>query len=101
MSAAALAGRPVSSFLADNFNRGEKVNNKSGRYYWSCKHCPDALRIQGRDNQSISLDEIDAAFALLECEKDVFEREPINGNEVLESQVYDLTQAPHIVRSAQ
>jgi len=51
MSAAALAGRPISSFITDNFNRGEKVDNKSGRYYWSCKHCPDALRIQGRDNQ--------------------------------------------------
>jgi hypothetical protein len=39
--------------------------------------------------ESISLDEIDAAFALLEWEKDVFEREPIDGNEVLEGQVYD------------
>jgi len=39
--------------------------------------------------ESISLNEIDAAFALLECEKDVFEREPIDGNEVLEGQVYD------------
>ncbi|KAG2345980.1 hypothetical protein BDR05DRAFT_98696 [Suillus weaverae] len=48
---AALVGCPVSSFIADNFNRGEKVDNKSGRYYWSCKRCPDALRIQGRDNQ--------------------------------------------------
>ncbi|KAG0696472.1 hypothetical protein DFH29DRAFT_1025548 [Suillus ampliporus] len=51
MSAAALAGRPVPSFIANNFNRGEKVDNKSGRYYWSCKHCPDAPHIQGRDNQ--------------------------------------------------
>lgn len=51
MSATALARRPVSSFIANNFNCGEKVNNKSGRYYWSCKHCPDALRIQGCDNQ--------------------------------------------------
>ncbi|KAG2058709.1 hypothetical protein BDR06DRAFT_980167 [Suillus hirtellus] len=39
--------------------------------------------------ESISLNEIDAAFALLECEKDMFEQEPIDGNEVLEGQVYD------------
>ncbi|KAG2062466.1 hypothetical protein BDR04DRAFT_1165185 [Suillus decipiens] len=49
--AAALAGSSVPSFITDNFNRGEKVDSKSGRYYLSCKHCPDALRIQGRDNQ--------------------------------------------------
>ncbi|KAG1732250.1 uncharacterized protein EDB91DRAFT_1251883 [Suillus paluster] len=32
--------------------------------------------------ESISLDEIDAAFALLEREKEVMEREPVDGNEV-------------------
>ncbi|KAG1843775.1 hypothetical protein DFJ58DRAFT_853522 [Suillus subalutaceus] len=48
MPATALGtGRPVPSFITDNFNRGEKVDNKSGRYYWSCKHCPDAVHIQG------------------------------------------------------
>jgi len=38
MPAAALTGRPqavssISSFIANTFNRGENVDNKSGRYY--------------------------------------------------------------------
>ncbi|KAG1857412.1 hypothetical protein F4604DRAFT_1931519 [Suillus subluteus] len=45
------AGRPVPSFITDNFNHGKKVDNKYGHYYWSCKHCPDAVCIQGRDSQ--------------------------------------------------
>ncbi|KAG1879846.1 hypothetical protein F4604DRAFT_1954190 [Suillus subluteus] len=173
MSTAALgAGCPVPSFITNNFNRGEKVDNKSGRYYWSCKHCSDAVRIQGRDNQlpnhlihkckkcpaeirkqarmfvmdkaggedavefinsdinvdvaadleanfawapplapqtqnidddfagpeSISLDEIDAAFALLEHEKEVMERVLDDGNEVLEGQVYDFAELEHVDR---
>jgi len=40
--------------------------------------------------ESILLGEIDAAFALLECEKEAMERELVDGNEVLEGQVYDL-----------
>jgi hypothetical protein len=57
---------------------------------------PLAPQIQNIDDdlagpEYISLNEIDAAFGLLEGEKDVFEREPINGNEVSEGQVYDFT----------
>ncbi|KAG2741395.1 hypothetical protein P692DRAFT_201857503 [Suillus brevipes Sb2] len=81
MSAAALAGRPVSSFIADNFNRGEKTQN-----------IDDNLA----GPESISLDDIDAAFALLECEKNAIERELVDGNEVLEGQVYDFAALEHV-----
>ncbi|KIK44650.1 hypothetical protein CY34DRAFT_784253 [Suillus luteus UH-Slu-Lm8-n1] len=46
--------------------------------------------------ESISLDEIDTAFAQLECKKDVIEREPVDGNEVLEGQVYDFVALEHV-----
>ena len=48
--------------------------------------------------ESISLDEIDAAFALLEREKEAMEQEPVDGNEVLEGQVYDFAELEHIDR---
>ncbi|KAG1761618.1 hypothetical protein EDD22DRAFT_1031796 [Suillus occidentalis] len=48
-------GRPLPSLINDNFERLERVENSSNRYYWKCKHCSDAdnssgARIQGRDN---------------------------------------------------
>ena len=46
--------------------------------------------------ESISLDEIDEAFALLECEKEAMERVPGDGNEVLEGQVYDFAELEHV-----
>ncbi|KAG2159289.1 uncharacterized protein EDB93DRAFT_278239 [Suillus bovinus] len=44
--------------------------------------------------ESISLDEIDAAFALLE--RDAMEQEPVDGNEVLEGRVYDFVELEHV-----
>jgi hypothetical protein len=58
-------------------------------FAWAPPLAPQNIDDDLAGPESISLDEIDAAFALLECEKDVFEREPIDGNEVLEGQVYD------------
>jgi hypothetical protein len=46
--------------------------------------------------ESISLNEIDAAFAQLECKKDAIEWEPVDGNEVLEGQVYDFVALEHV-----
>jgi hypothetical protein len=46
--------------------------------------------------ESISLDEIDAAFALLEYKKEAIKREPVDGNEVLEGQVYDFAELEHV-----
>ncbi|KAF9231856.1 hypothetical protein BU15DRAFT_34292, partial [Melanogaster broomeanus] len=49
-------GRPISTFIEANFTRGDKVPNKSNRYYWKCNHCgnldnSNGLQIQGRDNK--------------------------------------------------
>ncbi|KAG1857413.1 hypothetical protein F4604DRAFT_1906481 [Suillus subluteus] len=46
--------------------------------------------------ESISLDEIDVAFALLEHEKEVMEQVLDDGNEVLEGQVYDFAELEHV-----
>lgn len=51
-------GRKVPPILSQNFIRLETVGNKSGRYYWQCKHCgPDShrgARIEGRDNNLLN-----------------------------------------------
>ncbi|KAG1826901.1 uncharacterized protein BJ212DRAFT_1309153 [Suillus subaureus] len=49
-------------------------------------------------SESISLDEIDAAFALLEHEKEAMERALDDGNEVLEGQVYGFAELKHVDR---
>ncbi|KAG1760785.1 hypothetical protein EV702DRAFT_1053358 [Suillus placidus] len=41
-------------------------------------------------------DKIDAAFALLECEKEATEQEPVDRNEVSEGQVYDFAELEHV-----
>ncbi|KAG0699995.1 hypothetical protein DFH29DRAFT_652408 [Suillus ampliporus] len=46
--------------------------------------------------ESISLDEIDAAFALLQHEKKAMERGPVDGNEALEGQVCDFAELEHV-----
>ncbi|KAG1767060.1 hypothetical protein EV702DRAFT_1203904 [Suillus placidus] len=46
--------------------------------------------------ESISLDKIDAAFALLEHEKEATEQEPVDRNEVSEGQVYDFAELEHV-----
>ncbi|KAG2112429.1 hypothetical protein DEU56DRAFT_762038 [Suillus clintonianus] len=50
-----IGGRPVASFIANNFERLGKVSNNSNHYFWKCKHCGDSDdspggHIQGCDN---------------------------------------------------
>ncbi|VDB95632.1 unnamed protein product [Peniophora sp. CBMAI 1063] len=42
-------GRPVAHVISDNFKRGEKKQDKSGRYFYECKTC--SAIIEHRDNK--------------------------------------------------
>lgn len=50
-----MAGRPPAHIITANFTTLEKVNNKSGRYWYKCNYCDDGpgARIQGHDNRHI------------------------------------------------
>lgn len=46
-----VGGHPPAAYITDNFDRIDKKDNKSNRYYFQCKHCGlQSEKIENRDN---------------------------------------------------
>ena len=56
MTSTSKNGRPPAKIITDHFKQLDKVDNKSGRWYYECKYCSSngtGARIENRDNKPL------------------------------------------------